>query len=296
MLNTYVRLCRIKHWVKDAFILAPLVFSLNFDKPALVLRVLLMCVSFCLASSVVYIMNDAVDRDRDRLHPRKKHRPIASGEVPVRRALILASALLAASAALAAALRPAALAVVLAYVGMNAAYSLALKNHALIDVMTISGGFMLRLLAGAVAIGVGLSQWMLLTTFFLSLFLGFGKRRKEMIVAEGSAGHRRVLARYSLELLNCLIIVTASLTIITYALYVVSTPGTIAPASARLIVTVPFVVFGVFRYLHLVYTNNSGGDPAEVLLSDRALLADIGLWVLAVFVVLMLARRGGGGA
>jgi 4-hydroxybenzoate polyprenyltransferase len=296
MLRDCIRLCRVRHWVKNAFVLAPLVFSLNFNKPVSVVRAFVMCASFCLAASGVYVINDIVDRRRDRLHPKKKNRPIASGAVSVRCAWSLASILLAASAGLALALTPAALAVVVAYIGMNVAYSLALQNQAFIDVMVIAGGFLLRLGAGALAIHVRLSQWMLLATFFLSLFLGFGKRRRELIVTGGSAPHRPVLARYSVELLNCLIIISASLTIITYALYVVSSASMTIPASARLIITVPFVVFGVFRYLHVVYTNNSGGDPAEVLLNDRALLTDIGLWVLTVVVLLTLARLSGVGS
>jgi 4-hydroxybenzoate polyprenyltransferase len=294
MIQDYLRLIRIKHWVKDVFIFAPLIFSLNFYKPSYISRTLLMCAAFCLAASAVYIFNDIVDRDRDRQHPKKKYRPIASGAVPVKSALVLGTVLSVSSMAVSSVLGLAAGAVILAYIGMNVAYSLFLKNQTFIDVMVIAGGFLLRVLAGTVAINVELSRWMLLTTFFLSLFLGFGKRRKEMLVTAGSTQHRVVFQDYSVDLLNCLIIVSASLTIITYSLYVVTSKAMISLGPDKFIATIPFVVFGVFRYLFLIYKQNNGGDPAEVLLKDRAMIADVALWVITIFALLGFTIFSGG--
>jgi len=292
MIRDYVRLIRIKHWVKDVFVFAPLIFSLNFYKPIYIGRTLIMVAAFCLAASSVYVFNDVADRERDRLHPKKKDRPIASGAVPVRSALILSAVLFLASVAVCAILGLPSVLIVLTYIAMNVAYSLLLKKQTFIDVMVIATGFLLRVVAGAIAINVELSSWMLLTTFFLSLFLGFGKRRKE--VTEGSTGHRAVFQDYSVELLNSLIIISASLTIITYSLYVVTSKAMIALGRDKFIATIPFVVFGLFRYMFLIYGQNNGGDPAEVLLRDKVMIIDIALWVCLVFALLGYTLLSGG--
>jgi 4-hydroxybenzoate polyprenyltransferase len=184
--------------------------------------------------------------------------------------------------------------VVLAYIGLNVAYSLLLKNQTFVDVMVLATGFLLRVLAGALAIDVELSSWMLLTTFFISLFLGFGKRRNEVVVTEGSPRHRAVFQDYSVELLNALIIISAALTIITYSLYVVTSKAMIVLGRDKFIATIPFVVFGVFRYMFLIYRKNDGGDPAEVLLIDKAMLIDILLWLCLVFGLLGYSLFAGG--
>jgi 4-hydroxybenzoate polyprenyltransferase len=292
MIRDYVRLIRIKHWVKDVFVFAPLIFSLNFYKPIYIGRTLIMVAAFCLAASSVYVFNDVADRERDRLHPKKKDRPIASGAVPVRSALILSAVLFLASVAVCAILGLPSVLIVLTYIAMNVAYSLLLKKQTFIDVMVIATGFLLRVVAGAIAINVELSSWMLLTTFFLSLFLGFGKRRKE--VTEGSTRHRAVFQDYTVELLNSLIIISASLTIITYSLYVVTSKAMIDLGRDKFIATIPFVVFGVFRYMFLIYRHNNGGDPAEVLLKDKVLLIDIALWVCLIFALLGYTLLTGG--
>jgi 4-hydroxybenzoate polyprenyltransferase len=292
MIRDYVRLIRIKHWVKDVFVFAPLIFSLNFYKPIYIGRTLIMVAAFCLAASSVYVFNDVADRERDRLHPKKKDRPIASGAVPVRSALILSAVLFLASVAVCTILGLPSVLIVLTYIAMNVAYSLLLKKQTFIDVMIIATGFLLRVVAGAIAINVELSSWMLLTTFFLSLFLGFGKRRKE--VTEGSNRHRAVFQDYTVELLNSLIIISASLTIITYSLYVVTSKAMIDLGRDKFIATIPFVVFGVFRYMFLIYRHNNGGDPAEVLLKDKVLLIDIALWVCLIFALLGYTLLTGG--
>ena len=221
ILSQYIRLIRIKHWVKDVFILAPLVFSISFIKTAAILRTVLMCLAFGLASSVVYIINDIIDRENDRRHPKKMHRPIASGQISVKNAVILAIVLSFFSFGISLLLNFISFAVIAGYLAMNVVYSLYLKKQAFIEVMAIATGFMLRIIAGAVAIDVGLSRWMLLTTFFLALFLGFCKRRKEMTVITNCKMHRSVLQQYSVELLNYLIIVSESLTIMSYSLFTI---------------------------------------------------------------------------
>jgi len=286
MIRDYIRLIRIKHWVKNVFIFAPLIFSLNFHKPSYIGRTLIMYAAFCLAASAVYVFNDIADRRRDRLHPKKKDRPIASGAVPVPSALILSAVLFLAAVAVSGLLGLPPVLIVLAYTGMNVAYSLLLKNQTFVDVMVIATGFLLRVVAGAFAIDVELTHWMLLTTFFLSLFLGFGKRRKEVLVTGGSTSHRAVFQDYTVELLNSLIIISSSLTIITYSLYVVTSNTMIALGRDKFIATIPFVVFGVFRYMFLIYRQNNGGDPAELLLKDKVMLIDIALWIFLVFALL----------
>ena len=292
-LESYVRLIRVKHWIKNMFVLAPLIFSLKFCVPDSLFRVLIMFFSFSLASSVVYTINDIADRERDRFHPDKKNRPIASGVISVANAAILAVALFSIALAGAWYLSPQAAAVVVAYVALNLLYSYFLKHHPCIDVMGIAIGFLLRVIAGAIAIEVEVSEWMLLTTFFLSLLLGFGKRRKEMLATDGSIRHRVVFQQYSLELLNHLILICAGLTIITYSIYVILSGNMIRLGSHRFVATIPIVVFGVFRYLFLIYHENDGGDPADILLRDRAMQVDILLWGGTVFVLLLIALSQG---
>ncbi len=294
VLREYLKLIRVKHWIKNVFVFASLVFSLNFYRSEYLLRILLMCLSFSLASSVVYIINDIADREKDRFHPVKRHRPIASGRITVENAVVLSAFLFVFALAGAWLLDLRAMLVVAAYIGINIIYSYILRNLPCIDVMVIAVGFLLRVIAGAVAIDVNVSAWMLLTTFFLSLFLGFGKRRKEMLSTHGSTRHRTVFQHYSLELLSHFIIVSATLTIITYSLYVVISSNMIRLGSERFVFTIPFVVFGVFRYLLLIYHNNDGGDPADILLRDRAMQVDIVLWTVIVLVLLLLAAFQGG--
>jgi 4-hydroxybenzoate polyprenyltransferase len=288
-----LREIRLKQWIKDVFVFAPLVFSRSFLRLEATAQAAMICLAFCLVSSAVYAFNDTVDRKKDRRHPQKRDRPIASGRLSVGTALALAGGLLLAGMGIALAVRPAAAAVVAAYVGLNVLYSLVLKNLVFIDVIVIATGFLLRVTAGAVAIRVPLSHWMLLATFFLAIFLGFGKRRKEMLVTHGAVGHRAVFRHYSVELLNCLISASSALTIITYALYVVLSRQPGDRAGLGLLFTVPLVVFAVFRYLYLIYRADGGGEPGELLLSDRVSLVAIGIWAAAVLLLLGLAGRTG---
>ncbi len=240
---------------------------------------------FCLTSGAVYLLNDLKDVAQDRLHPRKRFRPIAAGELPVPLAWATCGVLIVAAVAGAAAMRPLLALVVLVYFLVNVGYSYGLKHQVILDVFIISSGFVLRAIAGAVAIGVPISPWFYVLIGLGALFLGFGKRRAEIMLLNESAGqHRRVLEEYSATLLEEMIaIVTASI-VMAYALYTFSAEN--LPKNHAMMLTIPFVLYGLFRYLYLVYRKNEGGSPEQVLLTDLPLLATILLWVVSCVVIL----------
>lgn len=280
-----LRLLRPRHWVKNGFVLAPLVFTLPHVAPRDALLAIAAAASFSLVSSAVYALNDVVDRDADRRSPSRRDRPVASGAVSPTEALGLAAACVFAAAAVAVILPWKVASAIVGYTVLNVAYSLWLKRIVLIDVMAIAGGFMLRVFAGAAALGVALSSWMALTTFFVSLFLGFSKRRSEF-AAGGGRTARVVLAEYTAPLLDVLIVMSLSITIVTYSLYVIQAA---AGRGGALVATVPLVVYGLVRYLYLVMRRGKGGDVAEVLLRDAPLVVTIAVWAVAVVLVLLLA-------
>jgi 4-hydroxybenzoate polyprenyltransferase len=272
-----VRLLRPVHWVKNGFVLAPLLFTFReLDLPAIV-RAGLAALAFCLASSLVYIVNDLADRESDRRNPEKQHRPLASGAVTAPVALALASGCALGAAAICAFLPWHVGVLTAGYVLLNAAYTWALKRVVIIDVMAIAAGFILRVFAGAAAIDLPVSPWMTFTTFFLSLFLGFSKRRSELVTVAPSR-RRRVLLDYSESFLNLMVTMSVTLTIITYSLYVFTPGAGEAGRVAGLIYTVPIVVYGLLRYLYLVVRRKKGGDVAEVVMRDPPLIVTIVLW------------------
>ena len=273
---------RVKHWIKEVFVVAPLLFSCRFTSPDSIIKALLASAAFALASSFVYVINDLIDIECDRYHPKKKCRPIASGAIRKETAITTGVLLFVLGSIIALQINWLTALSLGVYILINIVYSLRLKKIAFIEVMILASGFLLRVIVGTVSIGVVLSRWMLLSTFFLALLLGFGKRRKELLAVTDSVAHRAVLGYYSVELLNCLIIISASLTIITYTLYTVVSKTINELGSNEFVLTVPFVVYGVFRYLYLIYRQNGGGDPAELLLRDFPLIIDIGLWISAV--------------
>ena len=266
---------RPHQWLKNTFVFAGLVFSQSWQDTRMDLRVLLAFAAFCCASSVVYILNDWHDRASDALHPAKKHRPLASGAVSARAALALALALLAAGVLLAASNR--ALLVLLGlYVALNLAYSWRLKQVPVVDVSIIAAGFMLRLLAGTVAVGIPPSRWLLLTGIFLTLFLGFCKRKAESFQDAGS--QRAVLEHYPAALLDTFIAATMTATLTTYSLFATS-PEAQAQHGERLLYTVPVVIFGLLRYTYQVHSGR-GEDVARDLVRDPWILAAGCLWLL----------------
>lgn len=286
-----LRTMRPGQWVKNVLVFAPLLFALQALDPRAVARTLAAFALFCVASSAVYLVNDLLDRDQDRRHPLKRLRPIASGELAPA-AAGAAAALLGAGALGGAALLDPRLALVLgAYLATNLAYARALKHVVIVDVMTISAGFVLRVVAGGVAAGVPLSTWLLLCTSLLALFLGFGKRRHELVLLEAdAASHRPILAEYSPYFLDQMIAVVTTSTLVCYALYTMDPAVHEKLHTGRLPLTIPFVLYGIFRYLYLVHQKEGGGDPAQVVLADRPLLATILLWGGTVFSILYLWR------
>lgn len=287
MIGDYIRLARPKHWIKNFFVLAPLVFARLFADLPLIGRSLLAFVSFCLAASSIYILNDVVDRKRDAAHPTKRNRPIASGRIPPARAAVFGALLLLASLALAYPLGLSVVHIVAAYMALNVAYTLFLNRLVVLDVMVIALGFLLRLQAGAIVAEVALSRWILVTTFFLALFLGYGKRRKELVLVEnGDAGTDRTRG-YSSKLLDFFVSISAGLTVISYSLYTIDVSTVDKMGTDRLIYTVPIVVYGLFRYLAIIYRKGVDGDPTESLLGDPGLIISVLLW-LAISIVMII--------
>jgi 4-hydroxybenzoate polyprenyltransferase len=284
-----IRLIRPHQWIKNGFVFMGLVFGNGWTDQSLVVDVLVLFAAFCLVSSAVYVMNDIADRDADRLHPRKRSRPLARGEVSVAAALVLSVALGLAGLGLAGLVSPAALLIAATYIVLNFAYSAGLKRVAILDVFMIAGGFMLRILAGTTGIGVAPSKWLLLCGLMLTLFLGFCKRRAELVAVtnpgdSGSpTGHRIALKGYSTVLLDRLIAVSVAGAAIGYALYTVDPDTILLHGTDHLILTLPFVLYGLFRYLQLVYSKGGGGDPAWELLRDPHLIAATAGWLGATW-------------
>lgn len=290
MIGPIIRLLRPAHWAKNVFVLAPLVFAQRLTDPVAVRNGLLAFATFCLASSAVYVFNDIRDRAEDRLHPMKRFRPIAAGDVSVFAATILGLALAAVSLAMAASLGWEFFAILAIYLVLNQLYSAGLKHTVILDVMIVSLGFVLRVLAGGAAVHVQVSAWLLLCTFFIALFLAFSKRRHELILlAEDASGQRPVLSHYSPEFLDQMINVVTASTVVAYAMYAIA-PETVEKFHTRhLIYTIPMVLFGIFRYLYLIYQKHTNRNPTEAILRDPPFLINILLWALAA---LWIVYRG----
>jgi 4-hydroxybenzoate polyprenyltransferase len=272
-------------WTKNGVLFAALVFGERLFQPEAVLQTVVAALVFCGLSSGIYLINDLRDIAGDRIHPTKRHRAIASGVLPPITALRLAVALLGASLLAAAFVRLEFLLVSIAYVGLMIGYTFWLKRLVLVDVLAIAAGFVLRAAAGAIAIAVEISPWLLVCTMLLALLLGFGKRRHEvMILRSRAARHRANLASYTPRLLDQLIGLSATSTVIAYAVY--SFDSASVPANHTMMLTIPFVVYAVFRYLYLVYARTLGGSPETLLVRDRPLLATIVLWGLSSVAVL----------
>jgi len=294
MMLAFARACRPSQWTKNLVVFAAVFFTKKLSDPAGPITAGFAFVLFSFISSAVYIVNDILDREEDRRHPEKKNRPIASGALSVPAAAIGAVALAAVALGLGFRLAVPFGLTLLTYFTLNLLYSLRLKEVVGLDVLLISTGFVLRAIGGVEALvgrveDVLLSPWLLVCTLFLSLFLGLCKRRCELAtLGANAAGHRPVLAHYSLPLVDSLIGVVASATLISYSIYTIW-PETVRKfGTDRLVYTVPFVVYGLFRYLYLVYRKNIGGNPSEVLYRDRPILATLVLWVAAMFVLIFL--------
>ncbi|HTM30293.1 MAG TPA: decaprenyl-phosphate phosphoribosyltransferase [Vicinamibacterales bacterium] len=278
---------RPEQWTKNFIVFAALIFARRLLDPAAAALALAAFLIFCGLSGAVYLVNDVSDREADRQHPIKSRRPIASGAIPVATALVLAIALIAAGVGAAFWLEPAFGWCAFAYVVLQAAYSRWLKHLVILDVMTIAAGFVLRAVAGGLVISVPISEWLLVCTILLALFLGLSKRRHELTLLAGEArGHRRILEDYDPYLLDQMIAVVAASTLVAYIIYCLD-PDTEARFGTHwLVLTVPFPIYGLFRYLYIVHRKDGGGNPSEELLTDRPLLACVALWGLAVVAII----------
>lgn len=282
-----IRSLRPHQWTKNLLVFAPLLFAVKLFDPSAVTRAGAGFVVFCALSSVVYLINDVMDRDGDRLHPLKRLRPIAAGDLSVGAALTAAAVI--ASAALGAAFWLGWLfgAVAGVYVTLQIVYSTTLKHVVIIDVLTLAIGFVLRAIAGAVVIDVVISHWLFVCTILLALFIALAKRRHELVLlADGATGHRPILGEYSAYLLDQMIAVVTASTLIAYIFYTISPETEQKFGTQWLGLTIPFPLYGIFRYLYLVHRREGGGSPADLLLNDRPLLACVTLWVTAVVLII----------
>lgn len=289
MMGIYLKLARPEQWSKNVFLLAGLIFGHKLTDPTAVTHVLLGFACFSLVASAVYVFNDIHDREEDRLHPRKKNRPIASGRVPVGSAVFYSLGLACVGLLGAALLNPAFLIVTATYLVMQVLYTLWLKHAALLDVILIGVGFVLRAVAGAVLAQVAISPWLVVCTFTLCLFMGFSKRRCELNAlalngANGAAQHRRTLAAYTPELLNHMTTVTAGIAVVSFMLYAMDARTYEVYHTRALIYTLPLVVYAVFRFALLVEHGRVDG-PTDVLIKDRPFQIALLLWALAVVLI-----------
>jgi len=273
-------------WSKNLVTFAPVLFVNRFTDPLAVAKVALAFADFCILSGGVYLLNDIRDLDADRMHPRKRERPIAAGRLSAATAAWAAVALLAVGLVAAWTLDRLFFAAAAGYAVLSLAYTAGLKDAVIVDLLVVSFGFVLRVVAGAVVIHVEASSWVLICTLFLALLLSLGKRRQEMLVLEADAGlHRRNLQEYSVQFLDYLMLLVTAGALMSYLLY--------ALASGRhryMGITIPFVLYGILRYLYLAFQKGEGGSPAELLFRDRGLLLSTALWVASAMVALVLER------
>jgi 4-hydroxybenzoate polyprenyltransferase len=283
----------VNQWIKNGFVLAPLLFSRELTNRSSVLSGVWAFLAFCLLSSGTYTFNDWVDRESDREHPEKKKRPIASGIVSGWLTAILAGVLFGAAFAISYGLvNPAVFWLALGYAALHIAYSLYLKQVVILDAFAVAGGFVIRVWAGAEAVGVEASHWVILCTLLLALFLAFSKRQHELaILGTSSVSHRSVLASYSGEFISQMNLIVCAATVVCYALYTVA-PETVARfGTDRLVYSVPFVIYGLFRYLYLTRIRGDGGNPSALVLSDGPLLSCVLLWLAYCLFVIYFAGQ-----
>lgn len=289
MLSDLIKTMRVRQWTKNGFIF----FALIFDKQLFILEPFLRTLAgfflFCLISSAVYLFNDIADIEADRNHPEKKYRPIASGKLPVSVAMIVGVLVTAIALPLGYLLSPVFALLMAVYLAINVLYSRWLKHVPILDVLIISSGFVLRVAAGVALITVErFSPWLYMITILFSLYLGLGKRRAEMnLLAQGASSHRKVFDGYTIPLLDQYITIVSGMTIVAYSLYTFSAPN--LPENHAMMLTIPFVVYGIFRYLQLIQVSHAAGSPEEVALKDRPLQVTVLLWGLAVIAIFYLS-------
>ena len=269
---------RPTQWLKNGVVFAGLVFGSKLFEPTAVASATLAALAFCLLSGGFYLVNDVRDRDADRLHPIKRLRPVPAGELEPRTAGAIGAILVLSGIAASALLGWSLLLVFLAYAGLMTAYNLGLKEIVILDVFAIAGGFVLRAVGGAIAVDVSISPWLLVCTMLLALLIGFGKRRHELVALDHAWEHRKNLNVYDRPMLDQSVAVTAAGTLIAYAVYTFDSES--AQLHHRMMLTIPIVAYGVFRYLFLLYRGGQGGAPETLLLTDRPLLASVAAWAV----------------
>jgi 4-hydroxybenzoate polyprenyltransferase len=278
---------RPQQWIKNFFIFAPLIFSQNVFNRPLLLKTIMAFVTFCLVSSAHYIFNDLRDLEEDRRHPVKSKRPLASGRLKKGPAVVALLVIGAAGLALAAAIDVPFLLIAAGYVVLQTVYSMWLKHVVILDVFVVAAGFLIRVVAGGLAIKVEISSWLLICTTLLALFLAMGKRRYELVLLDkDAASHRPILREYNTYLLDQMISVVTASTLVAYCLYTISAETVTKFGTRNLIFTVPFVLYGIFRYLYLIHQKAEGGTPEALIIRDKPLLIDIFLWVAAAALIL----------
>ena len=286
-MKEYFKLFRLNQWIKNIFIFVPLVFSKNLFNYDLLFIVIAGFFEFCFASSLVYIINDVIDIESDREHPVKRTRPLPSGKISKKSAINSAVILSVIILIFLPFFKPAFDILLISYIILNVFYSFKLKNIVIIDIFSIAAGFMIRIISGAVVIDVEISSWLILTTMFISLFLGVMKRRSELALVENKST-RKVLAEYSITFSDQMTTVAAAGVIICYALYSVATRTVTVFGTDKLIFTTPFVVFGIFRYMYLVYMNSQGENTSKILVSDLPMIINVLLYIF--FSVLIIYK------
>ena len=288
MILNYLRLVRVPQWVKNFFVFVPLLFSQHLFDVDYFTTTLFAFVVFCLASSLIYVINDIIDIEADKAHPTKKNRPLPAGLISKRSALIVAVVLTAVIASLLPQFNKEFLYFVTSFVLLNLLYSFWFKHIVILDVFSIAAGFSIRVLAGAVVISVPISSWLILTTMFISLFLGVMKRHSELIlVAENeNAPSRKVLSQYSLNFADQMATVAAAGVIICYALYTVSERTVLAFGTENLIYTTPFVVYGIFRFMYLEYISNKGDNTTKIVFSDLQIIFTVLIYTITTVLII----------
>ena len=288
-ISIVVRALRVYQWTKNLLVLAALVFAKQLGDPTTDLLSLLAFLAFCMASSSMYLFNDLRDLEQDRKHPKKCKRPLPSGELSPLLGRFMSLALFCGSLALAWYIRPQFFLALLFYLTLTVSYSLFLKHLLIIDVMAIALGFVTRAMAGAIAIDVDFTNWLVVCTLFLALFLGLSKRRHEITLLEDDAqNHRQVLYHYSVHYLDQLILIMAGGALITYTIYTCSPDVVERLGTDKLYFTIPFVVYGLFRYIFLVHHRTGGGDPSSTLIKDWPLALNVLLWMIACVLIIYL--------
>jgi 4-hydroxybenzoate polyprenyltransferase len=281
-LTSILKIIRPKQWIKNFFVLAPLVFARELFDVGPLLTTAKAFIAFCFTASAVYVINDIADVEADRRHPEKKHRPLAAGTMSTGQAYALLFVLVVAIALLAVGMDIRFMSILAAYFLLNLAYSFKLKEIVLLDVFIIAAGFMMRVTGGAYAIDVELSSWIVLCTMFISLFLGFAKRRAELVSTEeaGTTSERRVLMSYRVNFIDQMLTIAAAATVISYALYTVAPRTVEVFGTDKMIYTTVFVLYGVFRYLYLIHIAKSTENPTHAVTSDASIIIVVILWAV----------------